>query len=66
MIGDKQGALLDEFAYTDGKFSPVAGPLRRHGMKPMFYDEAKFIKEAAEAEVRFKKQAAGKDGPTRQ
>ena len=63
-IGDKQGALLDEFAYTNGTFSPVAGPLKRNqAMKTFFADEAKFIKEAAEAE---KEQATGKDRRTGQ
>ena len=63
-IGDKRGVLLDEFAYTNGTFSPVAGPLKRQVMKPLFYDEAKFIKEAAEAEARLKKQATEKDSPS--
>jgi hypothetical protein len=66
MIGNQQGVLLDEFAYTNGTFSPIAGPLRHQGMKPLFYDEAKFIKEAAEAEARFKKLATGKNSPTSQ
>ena len=66
MIGDKQGRLLDEFAYTNGTFSPVAGPLRFRAMKPRFYDEDKFIKERAEAEGRLKSKPGGKDGPTSQ
>jgi hypothetical protein len=66
MIGDQQGVLLDEFAYTNGTFLPIAGPFRHHGMKPLFYDEAKFIKEAAEAEARLKSKSAGKGAPTSQ
>jgi hypothetical protein len=65
-IGNKQGVILDEFAYTNSTFLPVAGPLKPQGMKPMFGDEAKFIKESAEAEARFKKQADGKGSPTSQ
>jgi hypothetical protein len=65
-VGDKQGVMLDEFAYTNRTFLPVAGPLRLQGMKTLFSDEAKFIKEAKEAEARFKKQAAGNDSPTKQ
>jgi hypothetical protein len=63
-IGDQQGVLLDEFTFTNGNFCPIEGPLRQNGlMKPKFADESKFIREAAESEARFKKQAAGKDGP---
>jgi hypothetical protein len=63
-IGDKQGLLLDAFTYTNGTFSPLPGPLRRQGMKPAFGDEAKFIKEAAGAEARLKRQTAELDSPT--
>jgi hypothetical protein len=35
-------------------------------MKPRFGDETKFIREAAEAEARLRKQAAGNNGPTSQ
>ena len=66
-IGDSRGVLLDEFTFTNGNFSPVPGPLRKtQAMKPLFGDEAKFIKEAAEAEARLKSKSAGKDGPTTQ
>jgi hypothetical protein len=66
-IGDKQGVLLDEFIFTNGNFCPIEGPLRQNvSMKPKFYDESKFIRETAESEARFKKQATGKDGPTNQ
>jgi hypothetical protein len=65
-IGDKNGQLLDEFVYTNGTFSPVAGTLKTGGMKPKFYSEAKFAKEAAEAEARFKNKAVGKPAPTSQ
>jgi hypothetical protein len=66
-VGDKTGWILDEFAYTNGTFSPVPGPLRRNGgMKILFSDEAKFIKESKEAEARLKKQAAGNESPTSQ
>jgi hypothetical protein len=65
-VGDKQGVLLDEFVYTNGTFCPIAGPFRVQGMKPIVYDEAKFIKEAAEAEARLKSKPAGKNGPTSQ
>jgi hypothetical protein len=50
--------------YTNGTFSPVPGPLRRNGgMKILFSDEAKFIKEAKESEARFKKQAGTERQP---
>jgi hypothetical protein len=64
-IGDSQGVLLDEFTFANGTFSPAPGPLRKtQAMKPLFGDEAKFIKEAKEAEARFKRQAAGNASPT--
>jgi hypothetical protein len=63
-VGDKTGWILDEFRYTNGTFSPVPGPLRRNGgMKILFSDEAKFIKEAKESEARFKKQAGTERQP---
>ena len=65
-IGDKRGLLLDKFVYTNGTFCPVGGPLRVQGMKPIVYDEAKFIKEAAEAEARLKSKAPGTTSPTSQ
>jgi hypothetical protein len=64
-IGDSRGVPLDRFTFTNDNFSPVPGPLRwTQAMKPLFYDEAKFIKEAAEAEARLKSKSSGQDGPT--
>jgi hypothetical protein len=66
-IGDQRGVILDEFVFTNGCFRPIEGPLRQNGlMKPKFGDESKFIKEAAESEAQFKKQATGNNGPTGQ
>jgi hypothetical protein len=40
-IGSKVGALLDEFHYSKGAFSPVEGPLTQSGlMKPNFGPQA--------------------------